>query len=399
MSIYDFIRKYDTLGNKPELYVNSSTRYQTLFGGVLSLMTLGLLTAATISFSIQLINYESSTIIYNLVPSSNETLNLTGVPWMIMLQDNLFKPIEDEDRYYMPSANIWSVIPDLSTGELNMNTTVATLNIERCDINKHFGIYRPYFENVPFLEHHYCPVFDSNITISGVFGSVKPYKYVELWINRCRNVTRVDKRNKCYDEQSINDRLSDGYISYKFLDNAIDHQNLENPASYYLRADSLPVSSTIYKRNWYYLKNVNYTSDAGLIMKSNNLTQVFQVSSSKESVDLKKEGIEPGSFAQITLSMDNKVDVYFRTYEKVQNMLANIGGIIKGIIVIATAINWFVCQEMYFIDLMKDVFPEFKNNSNHLQKFNSRKSFIKERDGILNFENKDAILQSSIIKK
>jgi hypothetical protein len=377
MSISDFIKNYDMLGNKPELYVNNQTRFKTHFGGLLSLMTLGLIAAACISFSIELVNYEASTIIYNQVPSSKETLNLTGVPWMIMLQDNMFKPFEDEDRYYMPTANTWKVIPDLSTGFYDMNTTVTKLQIERCDINKHFGVYRTYFENVPFLEHHYCPI-NNEIKLSGVFGSVDSYQYVELWINRCRNETRVYKRNKCFDENTINEKLSDGYISFKFLDRSIDHQNVENPTNFFLRAESLPVSSTIYKRNWYYLKNVNYTSDTGLVMKNNNLTQFFQVSQSKESVDLKKEGVEPGSFAQITLSMDNKVDVYFRTYEKVQNMLANIGGITKGIIIIATAINWFFCQELYFINLMKDIFPEFKNNSIHLEKIQSRKSKFKE---------------------
>ncbi len=65
-----------------------------------------------------------------------------------------------------------------------MNTNVTKLEIERCDINKHFGPFRTYFENVPFLEHHYCPI-NSDIILSGVYGSIYPYQYVELWINRC----------------------------------------------------------------------------------------------------------------------------------------------------------------------------------------------------------------------
>jgi hypothetical protein len=355
-----FLKNIDILSSKPELYINNSLRFKTNAGGILSLVTLCLILAAAMNFTIELLSKKNSTIVYNQTPSEDVSLNITDNPFIIMLQDQNFKPLRDEERLYNTYANVWIATPDNSTGVTTLVTTKREIEMERCNLNVHFGVYRPYFQDVPFLEHHFCPKQGVNdINIFGVFGSLTTYSYLEIWMTRCDNSTRIGKRRQCFDSETINERLENAYISYKFLDNSVNHRDLYNPYSIFLRTESIPVSSTIYKRNWYYFKNVNYTSDSGLIFQSPNLTQFYQVSKPKETVDLRKEGLIKGSFSQVTISMDSTVDSYFRSYQKAQQTLANVGGITKGLIVIAACLNYVITTQLYFMELIKSIFSEF----------------------------------------
>ena len=403
----NMMKSIDFLSEKPELYINGNTRFQTASGGILSVMTCLLIVAAALNFTVELLSYKNSSIIYNQIPSEEVNLDLSKFPFIIMLQDQSFKPIEDEERLYEASVNMWYAYPDDSTGITTMATHYEDVEIERCDLNKHFGEYRPIFEKVPFLEHHYCSKMGANnITLYGVYGSIQPYSYMEAWISRCDNSTRLSKRRKCFEKSEIDSKLETVYVSFKFLDYSIDHQNTENPGRVFLRSESLPVSSTIYKRNMYKYKNVNYTLDKGLIFEEPKTIQFFQVSSPRETVDLRQEGVIKGSFAQLTVTMDNVFDAYFRSFQKAQQTLANVGGLTKGLLVIAMCINYVLAKELYFVELIKAIFSEFythdykdvkrnKDNNHFLtkmsklfsSKLNSKKSVLQGKEIKSIFDN------------
>jgi hypothetical protein len=292
--------------------------------------------------------------------ADNVYKNISDIPWAIMLQDEYFRPIEDEDRYYYISADFWQTIPDDSTGIMQLDTNITNIVLERCDLTVHFGKYRDYFATVPFLEHHYCPVIgQSNITLYGSFGNIKRYSLLETWLKRCDNTTRINKRTKCFSEEKMNANLKRTFLSYKFLDYAIDHTNIDDPSSMYMRSEAIPINANLYKRSWYLYNFVNYTTDAGLIFEE-NVSQIFsQVSDSKEQIDIVDEGDEKGSFSQLTIGMDKSMGSYKRQYIKGQQTLANVGGLTKGLLVIAAFINYLLSQELYYFELIRSIFTEF----------------------------------------
>jgi hypothetical protein len=356
------IKQIDFLSDKPELYINQTKRFQTLVGGILSTLTLMLVFSAGMNFSIALFQKKNSVIVYNQTPKENNTQQL-NLPWIIMLQDQFFKPLTDEELLYDVKSNLWTASPDSSSGVITMSTSFFDVPLERCDLNIHFGIYRPYFANVPFLEHHYCPIpGESNVTLSGVYGSINSYTYLENWIVRCDNNTKINKRRKCYPKEIIDESLSNTIVSFKFLDYSINHSNNTQPGNLLLRSEALPVSTTIYKRNWLTLKNVVYNSDVGILFTDIRPQHFFQMGKFRETVDLRSEGSISGSFAQFTISMDSVEDTYTRAFTKGQETLANVGGLAKGVLIMSTVINFFLSQELYFIELIKCVFVEYSKN-------------------------------------
>ena len=385
--MFALFKSVDILSQKPELYINDATRFKSISGGLLSIVTLCLILAAAMNFIVELFSKKNSTIVYNQTPSEKVAFNITGLPFIVMLQDQFFKPLKDEERIYSVYVDLWTAKPETSSGVTSMSTTKREIKMERCNLNAHFGVYRPYFQNVPFLEHHFCPTQDINdLNLFGVFGSVQKYSYLEIWITRCDNSTRAEKRRKCFDQDTIEDRLTTAFISFKFLDNSVDHQAIEMPYQTFLRSESIPVSSSIYTRNWFFYKNVNYTSDSGLIFKSPNLTKFYQVSKHKETVDLRKEGLQKGSFSQITISMDSTTDSYFRAYQKAQHTLSNVGGITKGLFVIATCINYVLTSQLYFMELIKSIFTDFysmeinEKNTTKSKHFSSKTTMFSDKD-------------------
>jgi hypothetical protein len=55
--------------------------------------------------------------------------------------------------------------------------------------------------------------------------------------------------------------------------------------------------------------------------------------------------------------MDNQVDQYERRFTKFQEVLANIGGLFKGICLIALIINYFFFNELFHMNLISSIFP------------------------------------------
>jgi hypothetical protein len=163
-------------------------------------------------------------------------------------------------------------------------------------------------------------------------------------------------KTNCYSREQSKSRLVNTYISYVFLDSNIDHNNVQNPTKYNLRSEILPVSSTIYKRIFFYIKNISYKTDYGFIFQDYREDKVFQVSDSKENVDLRPEGTVPGSFALISVLMDKYNNFFYRKYYKCQNFLADLGGIIKGLLIIGYCINYLISEEFYYMDLVESLF-------------------------------------------
>ena len=357
----EFLKTIDILSQKPELYINNGIRFQTNIGGLISLITALAIIAAAFNFTLELISLKTNTIQYNQSRDTNQSFNMTNYPFMIMVQDVNFKPIVDEEIIYGLYASLAVANISESTGVPSAVVTSIEIPLERCNLNVHFGDYRPIFQAVPFLEHYFCPAQGlTSIFLSGVFGSITSNSaYLNVWMTRCDNSTRVGKIRQCYDTDTINKYLENVYFAFNFLDNSVDHQNIYSPYNAYLRTDVRPLSSSIYKTNSYFYKNVNYTSDSGLIFNNPNLTQFFQVSNPLETVDLRGEGSVKGSFSQVTISMDSTYDSYFRNYQKAQQTLANVGGITKGLMFIAASINYFLTSQLYFMELIKGIFSEF----------------------------------------
>jgi hypothetical protein len=91
----------------------------------------------------------------------------------------------------------------------------------------------------------------------------------------------------------------------------------------------------------------------------------------KESTDLRTDTTIPNSFAAVSFNMYILKQNITKRYYKFQNMLADMGGLLKGVISIAVFINWYFCNKQFYNQIInaninslhkEDIFS--KSNSN-----------------------------------
>ncbi len=141
----------------------------------------------------------------------------------------------------------------------------------------------------------------------------------------------------------------------------MDHEDLNQPEKSYIYSDMVQVSSTSYKRNWYYFRNIIYDTDEGLIFPKSNIRSIHSFAGTREATDFRIKTTIPGTFSVVSLNNYPLKQIFKRRYYKVQNMMADLGGIIKGLIIIAKIFYFFSGWNMYTQDIVNHNISNFKN--------------------------------------
>ncbi len=101
------------------------------------------------------------------------------------------------------------------------------------------------------------------------------------------------------------------------------------------------------------VRTVEYTTDYCFIFESKEDRTYFTIEEEKETIDT---SITLGRIAFIQFSMHPKRDFYKRTYMKAQTLLANVGGLIKGLFAISNIFSFLFTKELYFLELVSSLF-------------------------------------------
>jgi hypothetical protein len=114
---------------------------------------------------------------------------------------------------------------------------------------------------------------------------------------------------------------------------------------------------SLFKRYIVRNKNVVYETDYGYIIQSLKTVKFTQFSYNEVIVDIRKgQTSKPGNFAELTLLMDEKIDEYHRSFTKLQNVFASIGGFFEGIIIVASLIADFFTSKLYYLTIINKTF-------------------------------------------
>ena len=100
---------------------------------------------------------------------------------------------------------------------------------------------------------------------------------------------------------------------------------------------------------------------------------------------------ETGVLSSFYIWMQNKKQIYERSYKKVQNVMGDIGGSIKIIITLASWINYLSYKHTVFLDINKVINlycyfndQNLSNNKNHFISLNIKNSAIYKNNNIMN---------------
>ena len=410
---YDIFNHLDILSIKPEIKVNSHSRYITTMGIILGFLSISTITIFTIFILIDTISRTKYTIIYNLDSLERPNLNLKDNQIALLLLDPLGNEINEYSRIFNFIVKYWKIeIPSNFTKNSNDFSTylpkyvlkdIPLKNCSDLNINK-FQEFYVRFSKV--YKSGLCLDFtDFNYTLFGKYGSVEGYSTLNIYINKCINST-IENRTNCLAPDIIDKKLSQTFLSLVSIENDINSDNFLHPIEPFTKNEILPLSSTIFKNYFMELNSVKFNTDDGFFF--DNFQNHFSYRTDKiiESVDLRGSNtLFPGTFSQITLRCSGKTEIFSRAYMKIAATFAYIGGIMQVITFIGKSIVYLWSKNNMISYLILNIFDHdeinqilFKNNEN-IFKINNEESKIKFiKSNVSKLNNLKNIMDLSAIK-
>ena len=231
--------------------------------------------------------------------------------------------------------------------------------------NYSFKVLPDYFKGLN-LKQLYCANF-SGYFLEGEYGQ-KKWRTINFKFSKCRNFSN---HNNCLNEKEIDDYLQRGYVDIFMTDQMIVPKDFKNPIKIYGKNVFDSINGKEYMDFWIYLKRLEVRTDEGIIFDEIEKRTVL----SFEKTSTMKSSLLDEIFLQVILRISINKDIYDRTYMKVQEALANVGGIVKIVFTIGEVLNYLtklILYRNYILQFFNmDFFKAIKANNKKSIKYKS----------------------------
>lgn len=359
----------DLFGFKPHLYFKNYKHSSTKCGLILSFLL--------VLFTIFCLFYFGQDLYYKHNPSLIYSESLITFPSAHIIDPEynpilleLNNPVGDEfytDRKYI-KAIVSQIFLTKETAQ-KPKLSITDYEMEICTEN-HFKnvknkLSKEWFINRNLHDYFCIPTNIKNLTMEGAFDQ-NVYKAIRFSFFICSN----DTNNSCENREIIKTKMKSGFFGVYFVDQIIDPGEYENfvqlnPNEIFSNWDISAAKelSIFFKKN-------NIITDDGFFFENLNEFSLINYESEQNFQFIE----EKNDFLVIYLRMSHKETHYRRKYQKIQNLLAQIGGFINCFWIIAFILN-YLTSHLYFIrDIVKDVFSILELNSNDINTLRKKKT-------------------------
>jgi hypothetical protein len=153
------------------------------------------------------------------------------------------------------------------------------------------------------------------------------------------------------------------FVSFLYKDSYIDAKDFSNPVKYYVTSNTLRSSAYNFRQDAYLYKNVSFDTDAGFILpavQSESHIQLDSISSSTTG-DMNTQ-----IFTNVIVGLTNIKATYNRSYVKVQDVSAQVGGIIKFFMIIIEFMLSFYSYVPYLENVYGTLFDRNDKNASNV---------------------------------
>lgn len=376
MIILDKLKEIDIFGIKINFHVRGKQKFQTIFGGLMSLIHISLCCLVFLQFSQNMIMKTNpvvvSTTLYNEKPGPSYIAK-DSYFMMFGMQDSDWNFYIDESIY---KAHMFQEIHS-PTGDV----TYMPIPLERCG-EEHLPISMKasFLKSTPNISNLFCIAkeCDGKFFLQGVYGQ-ENYRQITISIEICQNTT---ENLKCKSKEEINSRLRGSFFGIQSADIIIDPNQYENSAKLVYRHYFVPTSLMFKKKYYRYLKNSYLRTDDGFVIEDGTIQTFTTFESDRDFFDLYDsddftKDKSPRQIMYVEMEKSNYETYYNRKYDKLQDVLGNYGGFINIFYIIFYTITYPVKTKLFY-DSMANLFYNFEHTRR--EKRRHSKKAINERD-------------------
>lgn len=347
MGIYKFIQSSDILGVNASLFTDKNySSHKNFFGGFLSISVFLLIFSGSIFFLKEFFKREQLNLIAGFVDDLkiiNKNFNDMSLMFRVSGDRGSLYP----EGYYFIKAEFNEYDASISSTQ-----KVTYLKIEKCSLSKNFKDREAMFDVYKdTASDFYCINWeDIKFDLTGSYGKSSKFSYMAIYFFNCHHEENPNPET-CADKDLVDVGLMESYVDLVTVSNSIDHYSTV-PNTEILYKARIPVSNSVFKRIWLSFQAVEYTTDFGLIFES--LSEDFFFKIKGYTIDLDLRVGYP--FVYLTIVNDVEKLTFIKTYMKAPTLLANIGGIIKGLTLIGTVLNYSISKNLNNLEIINTLY-------------------------------------------
>ena len=344
-----FFKAIDFFSMKPSDRITFKKRqkYSTVIGQMASWILIGIYLAVFMNFGKNMIYRKNPQSIFSqIVTPDPANVNLDKLEFFMALG---LQDLRNLSAHYIDDS-IYRVEMVQRT-KINGNITLKNIPIGRCQL-----------ENVPdrddlktyyqrnHINHLFCIKNDSQIypelksTWDGEF-----YKNVLINIYPCINTT--ENSNFCRPAEDIQTYLNAANFAIYFTTEAIDPNNFEKPLTSYGKQLYSPISFATLTYIEMLFGHFNFITDVGLLFETFETFDSANYLANRQVLSLSSNMV-----IQIDMKLDKIKTIYTRKYDKIQNVLAEIGGIIKALMLFSNLVVLPFIKLNFRLNLANSIF-------------------------------------------
>ena len=327
----------DVFGKTPQFNINGQKHYPSYLGSFLTLALIAVIVVFFFIFSLDIFTHSNPKIVYTtykeedpeMIKFTNEFILTLG------LQFPNYTNFIDETIYNIKAYSVTTLYDKEKKTHSYINEPIT---FKRCS-DYNFLVLKDFFYSLP-IENLYC--FNlSNFEIGGEF-SKSVWKIIKIEFYKCIN--SKENNYTCKNNSIIEEYLKFGYLSGFLTDYFLLSNNYSHPIQMYGKNIFTTFQLDKYFENWVYFKPKSIKTDIGLIftdyqeLKGITFDRIFETGGVNQSESI---------ISSFILRLSTNKDRYERTYLKLHEGIAEIGGFIKAIIIFGDLISRFFRDTLY----------------------------------------------------
>ena len=343
----------DSFGVGINFYLEGYKDYRSQLGGFITLVIYVITIICGIIFSknlLQRVNPSVSTTSANYpnpekILYPNNTFFILGitVDSLPFINESIYRPIAYINTKVNGSEELMrqNISVDLCDKVLNED-------YKYYDVIKHLNLSN--FYCIDLNQNNKSSINNDELYINEFWGN-DGFRMLQIKIFNCSAV--ADDISQCADNDIIKEKLSSPIISYYTLKNYIDTNNYKNPFVRGLQETFYYVSYKKFISATQYLKHVQIHSDKGFLFSEEEIIADHTIDS---LIEYSETDQEDGKIFTISIQLTNKIDIYTRTYNKLQDLGAEIGAVYGALHMVLAIIFQFYNNSKLFCDIINNFF-------------------------------------------
>jgi hypothetical protein len=352
-SFSQLFTKIDFLGSNFGFENQGSTRFRSIQGACFSVITFAAALVIIIMFGREVYERKSPNVSLSEERLEDSKVMMSEFPFALTFFNTSGRELKNPEELFMFR------ITKSYVNKTNLAiTTYSNYTLIKCKdqldkFTKNQIIIKNYTENTILTP--YCVNFDENMYFENDYA-LPGSTFINIYVTMC------NKRFSplCKYDESMKRLINDAgglQITTSFLDAYIDSSSFDSPVNYFRNINSLIVGPGMVKLFYLRITNDLYSSDDGWIIEDKRNIKYYKKSSFYVDSNFDDNPI----IYAVILSSPNIRLKYVRSYLKVQELLARVGGIANAFTIIIYFITYHYLRFKYIFYIRENSFESIQN--------------------------------------